>query len=199
MVKKDYIIVQGATFKPVVRWETSPSTFKPISNITQGAPAQVSCVGHGVPDGWRVAVVSVQGMTEINAGSTPPKKRDFHRVEVVDSDTLTLLEVNSAGFAAYAGGGFLQYYPPVNLSGYSARMKIKDRIGGAELLSLTSGGGDIILDNSLKTVSLFISDADTEALTWKRGVYDLEMVAPDDTVTRILYGVITVSREVTTT
>jgi hypothetical protein len=198
MVKKDYTIVQGATFNPVVRWETTPSVFKAITGITKAAPAVVTATAHGVPDGWRVAIVSVVGMTEINAANTPPKKRDYVQVDVVDANTLKLLTVNSAEYTTYSSGGYVQYYTPVDLGGYTARMKIKDRIGGTELLSLTSGGGTIVLDNTAKTISLLLSATATAALTWKRGVYDLEMVAPDAVVTRLLYGAVVVSKEVTT-
>src|SRR5688572_27192114 len=138
-------------------------------------------------------------MTEINARSAPPKAKDYTRAEATDANTLTLVDVNSAEYTAYESGGYVMYYTPVNLSGYTARMKIRDRIGGTELEELTTENGGIALDNVDKTITLLIDAAATEDYTWKKGVYDLEMVAPDTTVTALLRGSVTVVREVTTT
>jgi hypothetical protein len=44
---------------------------------------------------------------------------------------------------------------------------------------------------------LTISATDTAALTAGRGVYDLELVAANGTVTRLLQGVVTISRNIT--
>lgn len=84
-----------------------------------------------------------------------------------------------------------------NLTGWTARMTIKDSKGGTTLLSLTTSNSRITLGGSAGTVTLTITAADTAALTWTRGVYDLELVN-GSTVYRILEGVITVNEEVTT-
>jgi len=44
---------------------------------------------------------------------------------------------------------------------------------------------------------LLVAAADTGAITWQRGKYDLELVSSTGVVTRLLYGDVEVSKEVT--
>ncbi len=195
---KDFTIEQGKTFNPVLRWEAQPYIYKVITGITQAAPCEVTSVGHGIPDGWRVAVVSVKGMTQINAQNNPPKTSEYRKATVVDVDTIELNDVNSSDFKAYVSGGYLQMLTPVGMAGYTARMSVKDKVGGTELLSLTTENDGIVIDDTNKKIYMLISATDTAALTWVKGVYDLEMVSGDGVVTALLTGKITVSKEVTT-
>lgn len=196
----DLTIVQGKTFTLPIRWEEKPIVYKAITNITRTAPAVITAATHGLVNGWRCAVVSVKGMTEINA-EDPNKLRDsdYHEATVIDADTVELNDINAADFRAYASGGYLQYNTPVDLAGFTARMSIKDKKGGTELFRLDSTNARIVIDNVAKTITLTISATDTAALTWLRGVYDLEMVSGTGVVTAILTGNVAVSREVTTT
>ena len=87
---------------------------------------------------------------------------------------------------------------PVNLTGYTARMQIRSEITSTiVLVSLTTANGGITLGGVLGTVSLYITDSATAAITWTNGVYDLELVAPGGDVTRLLTGSVSVSPEVT--
>lgn len=200
--KYDITIARGKTFSRVVRWEALPFVYKAITNITKTAPARVTSPTHGVPDGWRVAIVSVQGMTEINA-PTPPRERDFVKATVVDTNTIDLNSVNAAEFSMYTSGGYVQYYTPVDLTGFTARMQIKDKAGGTVLASTDVDDAplDIItitLNTTTHTITAIIAATDTADLTWKRGVYDLEMVSSTGEVTALLTGTVTVTAEVTT-
>jgi len=71
---------------------------------------------------------------------------------------------------------------PRDLTGYDARMKIKRKIGGPLILSLTSNppdeGDGIYLGGATGVVQLFISSETTTALDFKTAVYDLELVPP---------------------
>lgn len=196
--KLDLTIRRGETFTRVVRWEAMPVVFKAISGITQAAPAVVTANGHGIPDGWRVAIVSVKGMTQINAESDPPTAADYHKVKVLTANTLQLEGVNTSLFKPYTSGGYLQFNTPVDLSGCTARMQIKDKVGGTVLKSLTTENGGITLDNTLKTITINISAADAAAFTWTKAVYDLEMVSTGGVVTALLEGTVKVTPEVTT-
>lgn len=85
----------------------------------------------------------------------------------------------------------------VDLTGYTARMQVRRKVtSDSTLLSLTSGSG-ITLGGSAGTITLSVSATDTAAMTWREGKYDLELVASDGTVTRLLEGRITVDPEVT--
>lgn len=200
--RQDLVLEQGRTFTRLIRWETSPIVYKPITAIAQTAPALITAVGHGIPDGWRVGVINVLGMLEINAKHTPPKDGDLIPATYVGANQVSLNSVSSAGFDAYISGGYLTYYTPVDLTGFTAAMKIKDRIGGLTLATLVSGVGagltGITIDNSAKTITVVIASEDSAAYTWLRGVYDLELVSATGIVTAILTGSITVKDEVTT-
>jgi hypothetical protein len=197
--KTDLIIQQGKTFSRLLRWEVPPIVYKAITAITKTAPVRLTVVGHGIPAGWRATVVSAKGMKEINAVNTPPRGKDYHRATVIDVDTVEFNDVNAANYTAYTSGGYLQYNTPVDLTGMTARMTIKDRVGGTELASFTTENGGIDIDTAAYTITLYMAAADTAAFTWRRGVYDLEMVSADGTVTLLLYGDVSVEKEVTTT
>lgn len=91
---------------------------------------------------------------------------------------------------------------PVDLTGYQVRMQVRsEQIAATVLLELTTtNGGIAITDAAQGRFELYLKAADTAALTFDSGVYDLEMVAPDapdNTVTRLLAGSVSVSPEVT--
>ena len=168
-------IKRGKTFSRVYHPTTPPYIFKPISGITNGAPAMVHVPGHGLVDGQFVAVVSVKGMTQINAKNNPCRSSDYVKVTVIDDDHVSLNGVNTSEFRAYTGGGYLQFYTPLDMTGCEARRTIKDKIGGTMLLELTTANGRMAIDNVNHTITETISAEDTAAITWKKGVTDLEL------------------------
>ena len=86
---------------------------------------------------------------------------------------------------------------PVNITGYSARMQVRENYEAEDtLVSLTSAGGDIVLGGALGTIAITIAASATQILQLDEAVYDLELVN-GATVTRLLQGKATVSREVT--
>ena len=209
MADKDLTIQQGKTFSLVIRWETEPVVRKPIAGIslTTGAP-RLGVPSHGMPDGWRCYATLVKGMTEVNAKNNPPKNSDLQIGTVVDAGTVEFNAVNPINengreWAAYTSGGFLVYNTPVDLAGYTARMDIKDKVGGTvlastDVLDAPKNVLTIAVDNVAKTITLSILATDTDDFAWTKGVYDLEMVGPTGTVTSIMSGKVTVTKEVTT-
>jgi hypothetical protein len=85
---------------------------------------------------------------------------------------------------------------PVDLSGYTARMHIRDKVGGTLLLELTTENGRIEVDDILKEIRRTISADDTADITWRKGVFDLEMVQVDYVI-KIDSGTVDVADEVT--
>lgn len=206
-------IIKGKTFSRVIRWAAAPYIYKPITAITQAAPVTITSAGHGIPDGWQVAIVSVKGMTQINA-TIPDDPRAFssvsHKSTAASANTITINVINSAGYSAYTSGGYIQLLTPVDMTGYTARMTIKNVKGGTELFRLdttsdvavapyTHPQPRIAIDNANKTITLTIHAEDTAAMTFTRGVYDLELVSPTGVVDLLLDGAISVVNEVTTT
>ena len=201
---KDHTIQQGKTFAFVLRWETEPIVRKAITGVsfTSGAP-RITAVGHGAPDGWYCTLYGIKGPKQLNAANNPPRREDYHAAWVLSADEVELNEINPYDeqgneWPAYVSGGFLQYNTPMDLTGYTARMAIKDKIGGTVLLSLTTENGGIAIDNVAKTITLTIAAADSDDFAWVRGVYDLEMVSPTGVVTALITGKVSVAKEVTT-
>lgn len=86
----------------------------------------------------------------------------------------------------------------INLTGYSARMQVRETYSSAStVVSLTNGSG-ITLGGATGTIAILISATTTAALTAPfSGVYDLELVSAGGVVTRLLQGAATVTPEVT--
>jgi hypothetical protein len=86
---------------------------------------------------------------------------------------------------------------PTNLTGFTARLQIRESLKAATtIISLTNTAG-ITLGGTLGTINILISATSTSAITASKGVYDLELQAPDGTVTRLLEGKVTIKPEVT--
>lgn len=139
----DITIVKGKTFKLIVQWETDPIVYKAITGITNTAPARLTVPGHGIPDGWKVAVTNVKGMTEINAQANQIRDSDRRPVTAIDSNTIEINAIDASGFHAYASGGYVQYRTPADLSVYTkARNTIKAASGasGSNKLRCSVGG-----------------------------------------------------------
>lgn len=86
----------------------------------------------------------------------------------------------------------------INITGYTARMQVRSSVKSADvLLELNTENTRIVLGGTTGTITLQLTAAVTAAITWTKGVYDLELVNAAGVVTRLLQGEITVSKEVT--
>ncbi len=194
----DFAIKQGSSWSRVLRWESPTITYKPITAITKSAPVAITATGHGIPDGWRVNIQSVQGMKQINADNIPPKTKDYHKATVVDANTISLNDVNALEYSTYTSGGVIAFNTPIDLTGYTARMQIKAKLADAtNILELTTENGGIAVNNTDKTTTVTLTAAQTTALTFKSAVYSLEMVASGGQVTEVMSGSVTLDKEVT--
>ena len=187
---QDLPIIQGTTYRDTVRLMQPRYEYRPITALG-GSPLRLT-VDHGLPGNWLAWVEGVNGMQGVNRS---PRTERPHRVTVVDAATL---EINAlSAFGLNPSGGQLIYKPPVDLTGVTARMQIRAGVGGALLLELTTENDGLAITGP-GTLTRTMSAAQTAALTWADGVYDLEVEYADGTVQRYLQGAVTVSREVTT-
>lgn len=86
----------------------------------------------------------------------------------------------------------------INLTGYSARMQVRQVKTETVLLSLTNGNGITLNYSGNGSIRIFVSATGTSALTTcNQARYDLELQNADGTVTRLLQGAVTISGEVT--
>lgn len=87
---------------------------------------------------------------------------------------------------------------PIALTSYTARMQVRSSVASPDvMLELTTANNRLVIDEAAGIVAINLLATDTADITWRKGVYDLELEAPDGTVTRLVEGVITISREVT--
>lgn len=188
--ERDFTVQSGETWHPTVRWGTGVLTTVAITAITMAAPAAITATGHGVPNGWPVAVVGVTGMTQINATRYPPQGADWHDATVPNANTIELNDVSSADYNAYASGGFVVYDTPKDLTGVSCTLTIYDNPEhtGTPLATLTSPTG-ITIETTLKTITPLLQ---TAALTWSLGYYRLLATELSGVVTELLRGTITI-------
>ncbi len=120
-------LAAGQTHVEVVRWESDVVAYKAISGVSKAAPTAITAVGHGLKTGWRSAVETVKGPSDINAKSSPPRPSDYYSVTSTGTDTLTLDGVNTIGMPSYVSGGALRYFVPKSLATATANMDIVDR------------------------------------------------------------------------
>ena len=86
---------------------------------------------------------------------------------------------------------------PKDLTDYTAKLHIREKIEGPLIKELKTGAGITITGPEGK-IQLAMTESETSALQITNGVYDLELSSPTPVkVTRLLEGDITVTPEVT--
>jgi hypothetical protein len=174
-IKLNFKIYQGSTFRQVLRWESSTKVYVPITNISKSAPVVLTAPAHGVPVGWRARVTN-SNVKELVA-------LDYMTVTGTTTDTVTFNQVNSLAFTTYTSGGVLEYNAPVPVSTYTARMQIREKLSSTAIIyELTTANNGIVIDNVLKTITLYIPPAATTAFNFTSAVYSLELVANSEVV-----------------
>lgn len=87
---------------------------------------------------------------------------------------------------------------PVDLTGCTARMQVRERIGSPlALLTLTTSNGGLELGGSTGAITIVITEAQTQLLTKKTALYSLRIRFLDGTVRRLVAGSIVLSLDVT--
>lgn len=188
----DLAIRKGSTFSKVLRWGSGSTAYDEIEAVLKTAPCRIVAPSHGIPTGWVVQLESIAGIRGLPTD-------EWLQVNRLDANTLELKEVNgSTARGTYQGGGYLAYNKPVDMTGYTARMQIREYTQAPEVLAeLTTDNGGIHIDVAGAAVLLHMEAAQTSEIAWRTGVYDLEMVAPDGTVTQLASGTILTDDEVT--
>ena len=86
----------------------------------------------------------------------------------------------------------------INLTGYTARMQIREHLSSAvPLLELTSANGRITITAAQGKLMLELNPTLTQSLKAGVAIYDLEVEAADGKVTRILQGQVRIEAGVT--
>lgn len=84
------------------------------------------------------------------------------------------------------------------LTGYTARLQVRETVDSdAVLIELSTDNGKIEITPLTGAITLLFEPSDTIDQYWTKARYDLELTSADGTLTRILKGKITLSKEVT--
>ena len=191
--KINYKIYQGSTFQEVFRWESETKVYVPIQTIAKSAPCMITTqTNHNLPQGWRFRVVGAGGMKEINS-----QQDSYYLATGVTNNTIEINQTNSLAYTAYTSGGVVEYNQPVPLSGYSARMQIRESVDSTTILhEATTTNNQIMLDNANKTISLTILANVTQSFNFTTAVYSIELFNGNNVIT-FANGNITLVREIT--
>jgi len=185
-------VYQGSTFRETLRWESALKVYSPITNISKSAPMVVTAAGHGVPVGWRVKISGALGMKEANTGD------NYLVTSETTTNSVTFNAINALNYTTYTGGGVLEYNQPVDLTGFTARMQIRAKLDDTAVIKeLTTVNGGVVINNTTKTIQLYMSATETAAFSFQSAVYSLELVSSGNEVTQLVNGTLTLVREVT--
>lgn len=87
---------------------------------------------------------------------------------------------------------------PIDLTDCQAQLQVRATVQSPQLLvALDTADGSITLGGAAGTIRLLLTQAQTAAITWQTGVYDMKIVHADGTHRRLLHGTVTVLRQVT--
>lgn len=175
-------IVRGSTFRDTLRWGSEELVFV-FAQVITGAPVTLNIPNHGIPDGWPLLIEDHRGFDPL----------EVYYADVIDADTIGLVGIN--GTSIRPGSATVRYKKPVEMLGYSARMRLLDKPGGVVLHEMSSSVGEGITIDHLGYKLIREIPADiTETFTWRRGAYEFDMVQ-GDYVIRIDSGPVEVGTE----
>lgn len=192
--KINYKIYQGSTFQETFRWESETKVYVPIANIAKAAPCVVTtATPHGLPVGWRFRVVGAGGMKEINSVGD-----EYHLSTLTPTTTtVEINQVNSLAYTAYTSGGVVEFNQPVPLTGYAARMQIRETVDSTTVIhEATTQNSQLVLDNTTKTIQITLLANITQNFSFSTAVYSLELYNGNNVIP-FIYGNLTLVQEVT--
>lgn len=87
---------------------------------------------------------------------------------------------------------------PINLTGATAKMQVRDTKGGSKLaFTLTSPSGGITINGSTGTLNIKMTPTQTNKLFYPKSSYDIMVVDSSGNKIKLLEGFLTLSRSVT--
>jgi hypothetical protein len=132
-------------------------------------------------------------MTEINSDES-----NYYIVTDATSNNITVGGLNTLGYKDYTSGGVIEYNQPVNLTGFTGRMQIREKLDSEVVVhELTSANGGIVIDTVLNTITLNIPHTVTSTFAFNTAVYSIELISAGNEVTPFANGSISLVKEVT--
>lgn len=179
-------ITKGKTYSRDLLCVEGDLVYREVTAVVSTAPAQITCVAHGVPANWACRIQSATAPIELNT-----EEGSWIVPKVIDPDTLEINALDLSLAAAFSGSAQLVYRQPADIAGWVFRAQIRDKINGTVLLSFSSTSTDtpdclISVDVANSCITLEIPATITESLEWTKAVYDLEALKPDGSVNSLI-------------
>jgi hypothetical protein len=87
---------------------------------------------------------------------------------------------------------------PIDLTGASAKMQVRDTKGGSKLaFTLTSPSGGLSIDGPTGTISVTVTPTQTNKLFYPKSSYDIMVIDSNGNKIKLLEGFMSLSRSVT--
>jgi hypothetical protein len=86
---------------------------------------------------------------------------------------------------------------PIDLTGWTARMQVRNTVGGKVLADLSTENGGIQIDPLVGRLKVSISRNATRSMPVGRGSYDVFIVSPDDFAIKLIEGDVGIVASVT--
>lgn len=188
----DLTITRGKTFEFGFLYADDEPRQVLITGMPSKVPLRLTVVGHGLPDGWPFWVSCVKSPAELNTSIDSDSASEVmdaepYTVKVVDADTIEVPGVIASCWKSFSGPGVLITAPPIDLTGWQCRAQVRDKVGGEVLFSWHSDPAEnpdslAIVDVALSSFTLTMDATTAQSLTWKKGKYDFEAIAPSGEV-----------------
>lgn len=173
----------GASADIPIRVESSVLQFAQITAMARTAPLRVTAPDHGIPHGWRAAVVGAVGMTDMNVAWDELRPSVMRQVSVIDANTVDFDGVCATGFGTYKSGGVIAFYQPKSLSDYTgARMDIKRNVAGSTMATLSTDDGTIEIDVPHNSVWLHVHPGSFLSIAPSDYVFDIELISAGNVI-----------------
>jgi hypothetical protein len=185
---------QGATFNYTFHWYAGGKFMAPIEDICIGYPTRIKVTAHGLPtiSDTPVILSGIGGAEILNSHDLGIEEAVYVDVDHFDIPQSTVKDTWKVG------SGECTYHKPSDITGYTARMQIREKWHSPNFIhELTTQNGGIVLTVEDAGIAINILPAVTEGFTFNIAVYDIEMISPVGGVTRIIEGTITLHKEVT--
>jgi len=184
-------IQQGATFNRTWNWYGGGKICREVTSIDTGCPTTLTTAAHLLPTGDTPVYLEARGARELDT-----KGKEVLATYV--SATEFSVPINTLGKTYSSPSVVMSYYAPKGLTGYIARMSIRENIDDTTaILELTSAGGDITITLANAAVTVTISATVTATLDFEEAFFDLELEDTGGVVTRLVEGKVLLSDEVT--
>lgn len=173
-------IGRGLSVDLPIRIETDDLVYVAMNDMEQSAPLRVEATAHGLPDGWRAAIMNASGMTEVNVPWDRLRERDLRRVATVDVDHVDFVDINATAFQPYTGGGQLVYYQPLDLTNYTgAEMTVRPLSGGDPVVVWSTEDSTMEIDSGNAAAWLRLTDEQSGDIDAGRYTFELKLLRSD--------------------